>query len=184
MAIVHRMNVLKAKLLNLRFGPGAATLPPEIKGIHLDFAFKINNGHFGARKLWRLYLPRLKYHNPTVSMTTSRTIDQSAPATMTITFVSSEGAVMTSSVDQNGSMAVEMTEVIDMKHKHESEILKQLMEITRATEVRPTNKEQEELRQIGEFYKKSEKDRALEKIKLEAKRQEEEMLRQAQGASA
>ncbi|KAI5918759.1 50S ribosomal protein mrp49 [Camillea tinctor] len=44
-----RMHILKAKLLDLRHGPGAAILPPEITRIHLDFALRWNDGHYGPR---------------------------------------------------------------------------------------------------------------------------------------
>ncbi|KAI1269431.1 CI-B8 domain-containing protein [Xylariaceae sp. FL1019] len=43
-----RMNILQA-LLSLRHGPGAAILPPEITRIHMDFAMRWNDGHFGPR---------------------------------------------------------------------------------------------------------------------------------------
>jgi len=36
-------------LLAIRLGPGAAMLPPEVTRIHMDFAFKLNDGHFGPR---------------------------------------------------------------------------------------------------------------------------------------
>lgn len=48
------------QLINIRCGPGAAILPPEVTRIHLDFATKINGGHMGAR----FVLPR---HQPFVS---------------------------------------------------------------------------------------------------------------------
>lgn len=40
--------------MNLKCGPGAAVLPPEITRIHMDFALKINGGHMGAKYAeWR-----------------------------------------------------------------------------------------------------------------------------------
>lgn len=37
------------QLINLRCGPGAAVLPPEVSRIHMDFALKTKGGHMGAR---------------------------------------------------------------------------------------------------------------------------------------
>jgi len=81
-----RMNLLKAKLLSLRHGPGAAILPPEITRIHMDFASKWNDGHMGPRKFWRDAMPRLKYWNPAVPMIVNRSDKQEGPATMSIYF--------------------------------------------------------------------------------------------------
>jgi hypothetical protein len=37
------------QLLSIRNGPGAAVLPPEVTGIHMDFSTKIKHGHYGAK---------------------------------------------------------------------------------------------------------------------------------------
>ncbi|KXJ96551.1 50S ribosomal protein mrp49 [Microdochium bolleyi] len=80
-----RMNLLRA-LLALRHGPGAAILPPEITRIHMDFAIRWNDGHFGPRKFWVNCLPRLKFWNPAVPMIVNRSTKQEGPATMSIYF--------------------------------------------------------------------------------------------------
>ncbi len=37
------------KLLNIRYGPGAAILPSEVTRIHLEFAKRWNDGQYGPR---------------------------------------------------------------------------------------------------------------------------------------
>merc|ERR1711964_827654 len=139
-AVIKRMRKLRAKLLAIRIGPGAAVLPPEVTRIHMDFARDIEDGHYGPRKFWRNCLPRLKYHNPAVPMTVNRTKDQSGPALLTIHFTSPSAAedikteISSTTTKQTSSAPVaatkagpptERTEVINMKHRPESEILDQ-----------------------------------------------------------
>lgn len=168
-------------------------LPQGIKRIHLDFAFKIDDGHFGARKVWRNYLPRLKYHNPAVSMTVNRSHDQAGPATLTVFYASpSDSASGTSSPAPSSSTTqetppshharFERTETIDMKHRHESEILSELMDLTKATPVVATAEEEAELQELADQEKRSESDRARNAAYTEQKRQEKALLDQARGA--
>lgn len=92
--MIKRMRHMKTRLLAIRLGPGAALLPKEIERIHLDFAPLINDGHRGPRKFWRHMLPRLKYHNPGVLMSVSRTQEQTGPAIMSI-YMKRAGATAT-----------------------------------------------------------------------------------------
>ncbi len=61
------------QLLHIRLGSGAVVLPPEVKKLQLDFAFKINNGHRGARyvslsgEFFCLALSLLTFLSPTPS---------------------------------------------------------------------------------------------------------------------
>ena len=71
-----------------------------------------------------------------------------------------------------------------MKHKHESEILGQLMKITRAEQVKPTEEEELELRQIKEENAKSEEDRRRMAAVVEQRRREAELLAQAKASIA
>ncbi|MCJ1253432.1 hypothetical protein MMC24_001243 [Lignoscripta atroalba] len=179
-------------LLAIRLGPGAAVLPHDVKRIHLDFAYKLNDGHFGARKFWQNYLPRLKYHNPAISMTINRSTDQTGPATLSIFFApaptstsptaSPAPASSTStSTPPSEHTPSDRTESIDMKHKHESDILLQLMKITRAMPVEATADEEEELQQLEEQRKRSEQD-ALRMAEVnEKRRREQALLQQARG---
>jgi large subunit ribosomal protein MRP49 len=75
----------------------------------------------------------------------------------------------------------ERTEVINMKHRHDSEILEQLLKLTKAKVVRPTAEEQREIQEMEEQNARSERD-AVMMAEVNAKRKrEEEILEQARG---
>ncbi|KAJ5038110.1 uncharacterized protein L3040_006979 [Drepanopeziza brunnea f. sp. 'multigermtubi'] len=196
--IVKRMRKLRTKLLAIRLGPGAAVLPPEVTRIHMDFARDIEDGHYGPRKFWRNCLPRLKYHNPAVPMTVNRTDDQSGPAIMTIHFTSPEAAAhikteISSTTDAQTSSGpvpeskagppTERTETINMKHRPESEILDQLLALTRARVVKATAEESRQIQEIEEQRVRSEKDAILSAEVLAKKRREEAILAAARGST-
>ncbi|KAI9844552.1 MAG: hypothetical protein M1837_005511 [Sclerophora amabilis] len=199
--IMKRMAKLRA-LLAVRLGPGAAVLPPEVKRIHMQFAYKLNDGHFGPRKFWRQCLPRLKYHNPAVSMTVDRTSDQEGPATMTIFFsapsesdsptaaptpissTTSPALSTAPTTPTSDSPPVDHVESIDMKHKHESAILSQLIELTGAMPIAATPEEMEQLRDLKERGERAEEDSArMAEVNAQRKR-EEAILAQARGEVA
>ncbi|KAI4195270.1 MAG: hypothetical protein LQ350_007289 [Teloschistes chrysophthalmus] len=192
-SVINRTRRLRA-LYDIRLGSGAAILPKDIKRIHLDFAFKISNGHFGARKVWRNYLPRLKYHNPAVSMTVNRSQDQAGPATLTIFYASPHdsltsppsSAAPSSSTTSNSSTSdhtpFERAETISMKHRHESQILSDLLNLTKATPVVASPEEEAELQALADEKKRSEADRVRNAAYTEQKRQEKALLDQARGA--
>ncbi|KAI3323749.1 CI-B8 domain-containing protein [Xylariaceae sp. AK1471] len=190
-----RMNILQA-LLQLRHGPGAAILPPEITRIHMDFAMKWNDGHFGPRKFWRTCLPRLKYWNPAIPMLVNRFENQAAPATMSIYFrqASSDSASTTEAVRNMLPLAQqphssttnehpapppeegERVVTIDMKNVHSDTILSEFLAKTGATLVQPTPDEQAEMRQVEERVERGAVDRAIVKKYIDDKRREERML--------
>ena len=148
----------------------------------MNFAVKGNDGHLGPRKFWKQYLPRLKYHNPAVSMTVDRTTDQKGGATMTVFFASvSHGE---SPAENTESSVNERVEVIDMKNKHESEILDGLMKVTRAVQVEPTEEEELELRQMEEERIKSEEDRSRMSAVTAQRMREKELIAQARASIA
>ncbi|KAL8969047.1 MAG: hypothetical protein Q9183_002178, partial [Haloplaca sp. 2 TL-2023] len=165
----------------------------DVKKVHLDFAFKFNDGHFGARKVWRNYLPRLKYHNPAVSMTVNRSHDNSGPALLTVFYAppgdSNSGSSppstltsMTQSTHTFDQTPVERTKTINMKHKHESEILSELINSTKATLVVATAEEEAEIEELKDQEKRSEADRLRNAAYTEQKRREKALLEQARGA--
>jgi large subunit ribosomal protein MRP49 len=123
------------------------------------------------RKFWHTYLPRLKYHNPTVAMSIDRSKDQEGPATMTVYFKDP------SAPEDTGPKS----STINMKHRHESEILSQLMSLTKATPVAPTSEEAEQLRSLEEHRIQSEKDSARSHEVNEKRKQKEAILAQARG---
>ncbi|KAL8797218.1 MAG: hypothetical protein Q9195_000685 [Heterodermia aff. obscurata] len=192
--IINRMRRLKT-LLDIRLGPGAAVLPPEVKRIHLSFAYKLNDGHFGARKVWRQYLPRLKYHNPAVSMTVDRSQNNTGPATLSIFFAPSantSSASATSSPASTSSTTAskatsdhtpfERVQTVDMKHRHEEEILEQLMQITKAVKVDPNPEEELEMRQLEDQRARSQKDAETTRLYNEKVGREKALLEQARTA--
>ncbi|KAI1325923.1 CI-B8 domain-containing protein [Xylariaceae sp. FL0255] len=193
-----RMNILKA-LLNLRHGPGAAILPPEITRIHMDFAVKWDGGHFGPRKFWRTCLPRLKYWNPAIPMLVNRNKNQEGPATMSIyfrqasadgTYPSIEEQVRTakplaqqhhSSIeDEYPAPPAEEGErvvTIDMKNIHSDAILADFLAKTGAELVHPSAEERSEMKQVEDRLERAAYDRAVVKKYVDDKRHQE---RQAQ----
>ncbi|KAI1388336.1 CI-B8 domain-containing protein [Hypoxylon trugodes] len=195
-----RMNILQA-ILALRHGPGAAILPPEITRIHMDFAMKWNNGHFGPRKFWKTCLPRLKFWNPAIPMIVNRTLDQSAPAKMSIYFrqaaLSSDApsalstklstlplAQQPRSSTENEHPAPEPEEnervvTIDMKDVHSDQILAEFLSKTGASLVQPTPDERSEMRQIEERTERAAIDRAIVKKYIDDKNREERMMAMA-----
>ena len=162
-------------------------MPNNVKKIHLNFAQKADDGHYGARRVWRVYLRRLKYHNPAVSMTVKRTADQESPATLSVHFTPSSissfptapAAPPKTLSDHSPSKKVE---TIDMKHKSESEILSRLLEMTKAMPYEATPDELAELRDVEDYNRKTTKDRAAQSRLNQIKRQEQALLDQARGA--
>ncbi|KAI0376164.1 CI-B8 domain-containing protein [Hypomontagnella monticulosa] len=193
-----RMHLLE-ELLRLRIGPGAAILPPEITRIHMNFAQRWNDGHFGPRKFWKLCLPRLKFHNPAVPMLVNRTEDQSGPAKMSIYFrqasLTSDNtpSALTSKLStlplaqqphssiKNEHPAPEPEEgervvTIDMKGIHSDDILAEFMAKTGAVPVEPTPADNTLMMRIDERREKAVIDRAIVKKYIDDKRREERML--------
>ena len=175
------------QLLDIRVGPGAAILPNNVKKIHLNFAQKVDDGHYGARRVWRVYLPRLKYHNPAVSMTVKRTAEQEGPATLFVHFASPSissfpTAPAASPTTLSNPSSSKQVETIDMKHKSESEILSRLLEMTKAMPYEATPDELAELRDVEDYNRKTAKDRAAQSRLNQIKRQEQALLDQARGA--
>ncbi|KAI0973003.1 CI-B8 domain-containing protein [Xylaria arbuscula] len=192
-----RMNILRA-LLDLRHGPGAAILPPEITRIHLDFALRWNNGHFGPRKFWKICLPRLKYWNPAVPVLVNQSNNQDGPAIMSIYFrqtssssdpVSTTEAVRnmlplaqqphSSTTNEHPAPPPEEDEkvvTINMQNIHSDLILSEFLAKTGATLIHPTPDEQVEMRQVQEREERGAVDRAIVKKYIDDKRRDERML--------
>lgn len=190
-----RMRKLKARLLDIRLGPGAVVLPHDVKRLHMDFAIKFNKGHFGARKFWRNCLPRLKYHNPAISMTVNRTKDQDGPASLTVFFApparttsATSSPAPSSSTSSNTAPSehtpFDRTETIDMKHIWDSEIMSLLMTLTKATPVVATPEEEAELEGMREDNEMRRQDALIGAKHREKLREEKALLDQARGAVA
>jgi large subunit ribosomal protein MRP49 len=103
-------------------------------------------------------------------MTINRTENQTGPATLTVFFAPDASA------PSQGSAINERVETIEMKHKHESAILRSLMELTNAQQVKPTEEEVATLAEIEAQRIKSEEDRARGAAALEIRKREKAML--------
>ncbi|KAL8915122.1 MAG: hypothetical protein Q9171_000425 [Xanthocarpia ochracea] len=126
-------------------------------------------------------------------MSVNRTQDQTRPATLTVFFASpSDAALNTSSLAPLSSTtqgtptsdhAFERTATIEMKHRNESEILSELMTLTKASPVEPSPQEEAELQELAEEERQGGLDRARNTAYNERKRQEKALLDQARGAA-
>ncbi|KAK3070051.1 hypothetical protein LTR53_011120 [Teratosphaeriaceae sp. CCFEE 6253] len=198
MSLPQRMRKLQTKLLAIRLGSGALVLPKDIKRIHLRFAARLEGGHMGPRKFWHQELIRLKYHNPAVSMTVDKTAQAEDPATMSIHWTAAS-APQSSSSPASGPNVVDSTtstthaadapqtdrvSTIDMKHRTNAEILEELVKMTKAQAVEPTEAEQEELRELEAQRRRGaiESAKSLE-VRAKVKR-EKDLLEQARGDMA
>ncbi|KAF7531190.1 hypothetical protein G7054_g9107 [Neopestalotiopsis clavispora] len=185
-----RMNILKA-LLDLRHGPGAVILPPEITKIHMDFALRWNEGHFGPR-CDNPELASLAFVNDMLTMWHS---NQSGPAVMSIYFRQSAAAhpsrhqplplarqPHSSTTNETPAPAPEEGErivTIEMKNQHSDAILAEFLHKTGATQIHPMAEERSEMVQIEELREKAAVDRAIVKKWFDAKRAEERMIARA-----
>ncbi|KAK9370805.1 hypothetical protein V1509DRAFT_614774 [Lipomyces kononenkoae] len=115
-----------AFLTKLSIGKGALKLPSNVDSILLTFKKLNSYGHMGARKFWRLYLPKIQFHNPKLPISVVRTDatteaeHKGAPCTLTIGFTDRSPAVL------------------NIKNKHSESILKDIISATRATQVKDT----------------------------------------------
>ena len=126
-------------------------------------------------------------------MTVNRTEDQQGPATLTVFFAppskSSATALPAPSSSTDPSTAPsdhtpsDRIESIDMKHKHESEILSHLLELTKGQPYEMTTDERMELREVEDFKRSSARDREAQARLNEVRRQEQALLDSARAAS-
>ena len=80
--------------------------------------------------------------------------------------------------------AKEKVVTIDMKHKHESEILSQLMELTKGEPITATAEEVEMLQTLEAAQKKSEEDRLRNEAFKAAQKRKEAIMAQARAGTA
>nr|OQO24150.1 hypothetical protein B0A51_08993 [Rachicladosporium sp. CCFEE 5018] len=198
-SLSQRMRTLQTKLLEIRVGSGAITLPKDIKRIHLRFAPKLNGGHMGPRKFWQHELIRMKYHNPAVPMTIDRTAPQTEAATLSVHFTSpdapqtsgsetsSPAAVTSTSIEHNipsAAAPTERIETINMTHSTNSEIFDALIRLTKAEVLEPTAEDRKEMRELAEARTRSAKDAKLSAEVRARQKRERELLDQARGEVA
>ncbi|KAK2591196.1 hypothetical protein QQS21_011104 [Conoideocrella luteorostrata] len=188
----ERLNLLR-KLISLRCGPGAAILPPEVTRIHMDFAIRMSDGHMGARKFWREYLPRLKYHNPSIPMIINRHDNNQSNPLLTIYLrtksTTSNDAPSTQPASSRTNLSKaqppasdEKTVTIDMKNKHSSDILEYFMAETRAKPLQASNEEIAEMQHLEGMKKEADISRERVRQLRAEKKKEEDMLKRARAA--
>ncbi|RPB28021.1 hypothetical protein L211DRAFT_846004 [Terfezia boudieri ATCC MYA-4762] len=160
-SIIQRMKVLQGKLATLRHGPGAAILPPNVQKLSLNFPYRNKGGHMGTRKFWQLYLPRIKYYNPTFPIEVIRRegSDAAGPATITIHFTDKP------------------PHIIDSKNRLHSELCAQFLDITQATAVPPNPEDAKAAAEYAEYVKAEEASARAKEAKRQAKREEKERER-------
>ena len=71
-----------------------------------------------------------------------------------------------------------------MKHKHESEILSHLLELTKGQPYEMTTEERMELREVEDFKRSSSRDREAQARLNEVRRQEQALLDSARASTA
>ena len=136
-------------------------------------------------------MPRLKYHNPAISMTVNRSNNQEGPATLTVYFAPLRNSSATTSpapssstdpsTTPSGNTAADRIATIDMKHKNDSEILSRLLELTKGMPYEATPEELDELREVDVEERRSMKDREAQAKLNEVRRQEKALLDLARG---
>ncbi|KAK9496157.1 hypothetical protein V1508DRAFT_407828 [Lipomyces doorenjongii] len=113
-------------LASLSIGKGALRLPNNVEKMTLTFKKLNSYGHMGARKFWRLYLPKIQFHNPNLPISVIRTEasteaeHKAAPSTLTISFKDRTPVVL------------------NFKNKHSDSILRDVVSATRAAPVKDT----------------------------------------------
>ena len=178
------------QLLDIRLGPGAMVMKPEVKRIHMKFAKTINDGHMGpryiwsalvwkrllitVRKFWHNMLPRLKFHNSAIPMTVTRTDDNAGPAVLSV-FFSRPGEASPDPSQQ----VEEQEERIDMKHKTDTDILNELTTLTEAKQIEPTEQEEADMTTLEEQAARSARDAQVQQEVVEKKKREAQILETA-----
>ncbi|KAI1004804.1 hypothetical protein K3495_g3413 [Podosphaera aphanis] len=178
-------------LLAIKTGPLAARLPPNITRLHLIFPQTHYDGniarHKGAIKFWRQFLPQLKYHNPTVSMTVERLTEESCPCHMTIHYNSSTTPSTSEKIpakEKKAKASGVKTKEINMKGQTASQIIEQLLEVTKAKLVELSAKDAEKIEWVKQAKEKSLAEAQIMKVHNEKRKKQEEMMSAAKGVTA
>ena len=119
-------------------------------------------------------------------------MDQSTPANLTLFYApepSSDSPTAspaptsstTSTSTSSDHQPFDRTHTIRMKHRTDAQILEELMDVTKALEVRPTPEDEAMMRDLEEQEARSEKDRQLMAKVMRERKAEEARLKQAKG---
>lgn len=69
--VIRQLSILDKLTLNTK-KPQIIINPTKYISLKLTFQLQNHNGHMGARKFWREYLPTLKFYNPNFDMNVTR----------------------------------------------------------------------------------------------------------------
>lgn len=127
-------------------------------------------------------------------MTVNRTADQEGPSSLTVFFAPPSKSTSatglpapSSSTDSSTATSTrkpsDRIETIDMKHKHESEILSRLLELASGKPYEITPEEHAELRGLEDYKRSSQRDRETQARLNAVKKQEKALLDQARGVT-
>ena len=152
-----------------------------------------------SRKFWHHFLPKLKYHNPAISMTLDRTAAQEEPAIMSIHYASPTSssnpvAPVGSTADPNASQeppletsqapSTERIEQIEMKDKLSTDILAELLQLTKAKQVEPTAEESALLAELDQKRQIARRDSTRMAKVREAEKKRQDMLKAARSLTS
>lgn len=147
------------------------------------------------RKFWRQVLPKLKYHNPSVSMNVEHTVQPGDPATLAVFFHSKQSTAGSSrappaqtSSDTSGQTSgpsdradsSSVMKTIAMKDKHSDDILREFIELTNAKQVESTAADQAMLEELRESEEAGARHRAQSAILKAERMREQASLKAAQ----
>jgi large subunit ribosomal protein MRP49 len=145
-------------------------------------------------------LPRMKYRNPSIPMEIARHNDPDGPSLLHIYTATktqpTTGSTNSSTAQQSDSSppsgtpnprntlvpdTSKPTYTIDIRDQSDSEILEALVEKIGAQEIKPTEQELAEMKEIAEFKERAEADRVQVRERLLKERREAELLKLARG---
>ncbi|SCU99626.1 LAME_0G04368g1_1 [Lachancea meyersii CBS 8951] len=106
----------------------ATTLEPQVvlnaekySGLNLTFQYQNHNGHMGARKFWREFLPTLQFYNPEVKFQVTRVRNEdkkNASVPCVLEVIDKEGKPV-SSLDMRNKQGLEIMQELLSQLEHE-----------------------------------------------------------------
>ncbi|TQS38456.1 hypothetical protein Golomagni_01038 [Golovinomyces magnicellulatus] len=187
------------KLLSIKVGPAAVSLPANIVGIHLAISKKksteSNAIHQSAKKFWHKFLPQLKYHNPQVPITVDRQVEPTCSSELTIYFNDSRVTVTTPSdpktsgkqtstefISDKGATSLKTTKkLINMNGRSPEVILDEFVQATKARATQPSEKDLQLIQWLERASENSLNEANKMKTHNEKRKRQEEMMSAAKG---
>lgn len=129
-------------------------LSKDVKSLTLEYAAKINEGHMGPRKFWRMHLPRLQYHNPDLQIRVTQRTTIGGPAPLVVEFAGAR------------------KETIECQHMHENDIVKALFAMTDAKPVAVNEQDSADANEYIAEQQRLKQAEVAQKAKRAAKREQ------------